>query len=303
MTQRTRRPAPHRWSGPLPEHQPFAAAEHAAKLLAAGLGLTERPDGTHIDIAVVCGSGLGAYPETLTNAEVVAMGEGTGFAAPTVPGHAGRIVAGASGGNRVLAYSGRTHLYEGHHVHRTVHNVRVAAALGAHTVVLTNAAGATYRGLAVGQLVAIGDHINLTGANPLEGPLDDDRSRFVDMSHPYDGRLNQVAHRIGWDMWGDAMTPHTYAAFRGPSYETRAEVRMAAAMGADLVGMSTVCETIAARHCGLGVAAFSLVTNTAAGIGTGTLSHTEVAEVAGAAAERTVEFLTRYTAAISAPTT
>lgn len=285
------------WCGPGVTGDPFAAANHAAELLQADLQIDR------IDVAVVCGSGLGAFAASVDNAREAPMGGAYGFAEPSVAGHAGRIVAGTVGENRVLVYAGRTHLYEGHHVHRCVHNVRVAAALGAKVVVLTNAAGAATNALHVGQLVAIGDHINLTGTNPLEGPLPEARGRFVDMTCPYSIRLNQIAHRIGWDMWEDPMDFHTYAAFRGPSYETRAEVRMACKLGADLVGMSTVCETIAARHCSLEVAAFSLVTNMAAGVSPGPLSHDEVTRIGAERSGETATFLHRFTAAITHPET
>ena len=262
---------------------PASNARYAARQL------RERLDIDGVDIAVVLGSGLSAFAGHLEGSRSVEMGPEFRFPAPTVAGHAGTITAGTVGDNSVLVYAGRVHLYEGHRVDRVVHNVRVAAELGARTVVLTNAAGAVHPGFEVGKLVRIGDHLNLTGANPLIG-YGSDRTPFVDMSDAYSGRIEQIASNLAPEMRSGV-----YAAFCGPSYETPAEVRMARAMGADLVGMSTVLETIAARHLGLEVGAFSLVTNRAAGTGPA-LSHAEVTEVGAAAAGDVVEFLSSLTA-------
>jgi purine-nucleoside phosphorylase len=271
--------------------EPFHNATVAAQRLRGDLGLGD----DQVDVAVVCGSGLGGFLDALDDRVDVAMGATYRFPAPTVPGHTGRIAAGTVGANRVLVLAGRAHLYEGHPVDRVVHGVRTAAALGAHTVVLTNAAGSLRTELEVGALVSISDHLNLTGHNPLMGRLDDDRSRFVDLSAAYDPDLRGLAVSID-----ASMRSGVYACFCGPSYETPAEVAMAGVLGADLVGMSTVCETIAARHAGMTVAAFSLVTNQAAGLGA-ELSHGEVADTAAAAQESTVAFLSEFVAAIPRP--
>jgi purine-nucleoside phosphorylase len=262
---------------------PFANSRYAAGLLREDLEVDS------VDVAVVLGSGLSAFAGALDGSRSVEMGPTYRFPAPSVEGHTGTISVGEVGGRTVLVYAGRVHLYEGHPVDRVVHNVRVAAELGARTVVLTNAAGAVNAELEVGTLVRISDHLNLTGANPLVG-LASDRTRFVDLSDAYSARIDRIASNLR-----PGMRSGVYAAFCGPSYETPAEVRMAAAMGADLVGMSTVLETIAARHLGVEVGAFSLVTNRAAGTGPA-LSHAEVTEVGAAAAGDVVEFLSSLVA-------
>lgn len=267
-------------------HTPFRNANAAATTLRRDLDIDT------IDVAVVCGSGLSGLTDAVGTSRQTRMGSRYLFCEPTVAGHAGDIVAGTIGARNVVVFAGRNHLYEGHTVDRVVHNVRVAAALGARAVVLTNAAGAVNPALHVGQLVSISDHLNLTGANPLEGQLDTEKSRFVDMSDAYSPRLRDLATAIDADI-----DTGVYAAMRGPSYETPAEIAMLTGAGADLVGMSTVCETIAARHCDLEVAAFSLVTNAAAGHGS-QLDHSEVTDVGANSAGRVVNFLTRFIAAM-----
>ncbi len=261
---------------------PFADAATAAAELQAVTG------GRPVEVAVVLGSGLGAFAEALTDSRRLAMDDVHGFVGPTVPGHAGEIVAGRLDGRSVLVLAGRVHLYEGHDPHRVCHGVRTAAALGARVVVLTNAAGAIDPEYDVGSLVRVGDHLNLTGVNPLTGPRDGSQPGFVDLTTAYDADLRAAAAEIDPDMHEGV-----YAALAGPSFETPAEIRMLATMGATLVGMSTACETIASRQLGMRVAAFSLVTNRAAGLGE-PLSHTEVTEVGRAAATSVVEFLTRF---------
>lgn len=264
------------------EPTPFALAATAADELRARL------DGDEVDVAVVLGSGLGAFADALTDARRTPMQDVPGFAGPSVPGHAGEIVAGRLDGCGVLVLAGRVHLYEGHGPHQVCHGVRTAAALGARVVVLTNAAGAIDPAYAVGSLVRIGDHLNLTGQNPLTGPHDGPQPGFVDLTTAYDADLRAIAADVD-----PAMSEGVYAGLAGPSFETPAEIRMLATMGATLVGMSTACETIACRHLGVRVAAFSLVTNRAAGLGE-PLSHEEVTEVGRSAATGTVDFLTRF---------
>jgi purine-nucleoside phosphorylase len=191
-----------------------------------------------------------------------------------VEGHAGRIRSVAVGGRRVLAFLGRTHLYEGRGVEPVVHNVRVAAAAGCRVVVLTNACGGLRAGLSVGDAVLISDHLNLTWRSPLLGP------RFVDLSDVYSARLRRLVREID-----PSIAEGVYAMFPGPQYETPAEVRMAGVLGADLVGMSTVLEAVAARAEGCEVLGISLVTNLAAGLGD-PLDHEEVLAVGRAAATR-----------------
>ena len=209
-------------------------------------------------------------------------------------GHAGQIVVGRLGRHDVLVLAGRVHLYEGRSVHEVCHAVRVAAFAGVRATVLTNAAGGIGADLAVGSLVRITDHVNLSGANPLTGPHDGPQPTFIDMSAAYDPVLRELAATVR-----PGMAEGVYASLAGPSYETPAEIRMLASIGADLVGMSTVCETIALRHLGVRVAGVSLVTNRAAGLGE-PLSHGEVTAVGRAAADDIVSFLSAYLPAVAA---
>jgi purine-nucleoside phosphorylase len=251
--------------------EPWARAAHSAELI------TERLGGG-FDIAVVLGSGLGAAAERLGQASMT-MAE-AGFPATNVVCHSGTVLAGTVGGARVLVLAGRVHLYEGHHPRAVVHGVRTAARLGVRRLLLTNAAGGIRPGLQVGDLVAISDHLNLTGANPLIGTHDLPHERFVDVSNLYP--LAPVVAAAGGIETG------VYAALPGPSYETPAEIRMLATLGADLVGMSTVLEALAAHALGVQVGGLSLVTNAAAGLG-GELSHEEVTEVGAARAGAVVD--------------
>jgi purine-nucleoside phosphorylase len=204
------------------------------------------------------------------------MTELPGFAPPAVPGHHGRIRVVEIGSRRALIFLGRTHLYEGHGVAAVVHGVRTALAAGVTTVVLTNAAGGTRpEHQNVGDPVLISDHLNLTGHNPIGGP------KFVDLTDAYSPALRTLAREIEPDL-----AEGVYAALPGPSYETPAEIRMLRTLGADLVGMSTVPETIAAREGGAAVLGISLVTNIAAGLAGRPLDHQEVLAAGRAAAER-----------------
>jgi purine-nucleoside phosphorylase len=210
-----------------------------------------------------------------------------GFLPPAVAGHAGRVRSVAVAGKRVLVLLGRTHLYEGRGVGAVVHGVRVAAAAGCRTVVLTNAAGGLRAGMAVGQPVLVADHLNLTGASPVAGPLPAGvPARFVDLTETYAPRLRALARLVD-----PALAEGVYAGLGGPHYETPAEIRMLRALGADLVGMSTVWEAIAARHLGLDVLAVSLVTNLAAGLSGAALDHAEVLAAGRASAERMGDLL------------
>jgi purine-nucleoside phosphorylase len=199
-----------------------------------------------------------------------------GFAPPGVSGHAGMIRTVEADGKRALVFLGRTHLYEGRGVDSVVHGVRTALSAGVRTVVLTNAAGGLRpESQQVGDPVLIADHLNLSGANPLAG------SKFVDLSEAYSSRLRDLAREVE-----PGLPEGVYAALRGPSYETPAEIRMLRTMGADLVGMSTVLETIAAREGGADVLGVSLVTNIAAGLAGHPLDHQEVLAAGRAAATR-----------------
>lgn len=234
-----------------------------------------------VEIAVVLGSGMSDVLGDPTGG--LPMGAHLRFGTPRVPGHAGTVRVDDIAGRRCLIYAGRVHLYEGHRPDQVVHNVAVAAALGAHTILLTNAAGGIRDDLSVGQIVAISDHLNLTGVNPLVGRPDG----FVDLTDCYSPRIRHLARRIH-----PGIPEGVYAAFGGPSYETPAEVRAARTLGADMVGMSTVLEAITARWYGLDVAGVSLITNRAAGCG-GAPTHSEVTAVSAEAGPQMGEFLTR----------
>ncbi len=251
---------------------PRGAAQAAAEHLAAATGVERH------DIALVLGSGWGGAADLIgeTVAELPST-EVPGFAAPAVVGHVGtlRSIRVHGSGKHALVLGARTHLYEGRGVRAVVHGVRTAAAAGARTLVLTNGCGGLREEWTAGTPVLISDHINLTATSPVEG------ANFVDLTDLYSSRLRAVAREI------DPSLPEgVYVQFRGPHYETPAEVRMAQRIGGDLVGMSTALEAIAAREAGLEVLGVSLVTNLAAGISATPLSHAEVIEAGQAAGPR-----------------
>jgi purine-nucleoside phosphorylase len=261
------------------EHRdPFALATDAAAELRRATGVDRH------DVAVVLGSGWGPAVDDLGEATGdLPVTELPGFPAPTAVGHTGTIRSVDAGGLRVLALSGRVHLYEGHPPATVVHGVRTAIAAGAGIVVLTNACGGITQGLSVGQPVLIRDHINYTGVSPLTGPPPPEPypSRFTDLTDGYSPRLRALVREIEPDV-----PECVYMGFHGPEYETPAEVRMARTLGADLVGMSTVLEAIAARHLRAEVLGLSLVTNLAAGLATEEITGDHVVEVANAASAR-----------------
>ncbi len=237
-------------------------------------------------VASVLGSGLSSYANQLPGAIAIPYSEIPGFPVPKVAGHAGTAYSVELSGVPILILAGRAHFYEGHSLEQVVFAVRAAIAAGAGSVLLTNASGGCGDGRAAGDLVLLRDHLNLTGHNPLFGPNEDRLgTRFPDMSAAYDPGLRAIAHQTASEVDVD-LEEGVYAWFTGPTYETPAEVQMAKRLGADLVGMSTVPETIAARHMGARVIAISLVTNLAAGISPVPLSHADVQETADAARER-----------------
>jgi purine-nucleoside phosphorylase len=257
---------------------PDALAATAAQALTSALG------GAH-DVAVVMGSGWAPAADAFGATEAsIAIGELPGFAAPTAVGHGGEVRSVRVGDRKVLLFLGRTHLYEGRGVEPVVHGVRTAAAAGVRTVILTNAAGGLAPDHRVGQAVVIADHLNLTARSPLVG------ANFVDLTDLYSARLRALAREID-----PALTEGVYAALPGPHYETPAEIRMLRTLGADLVGMSTALEAIAARAAGLEVFGLSMVTNAAAGITGEVLDHQEVLAAGKAAAGRLGEFLVEFT--------
>ncbi len=246
-------------------------------------------------VGVVLGSGLGGFAARLSPSVAIPFEEIPEFPVPRVPGHAGRLVVGelaaAEGPVPIAAMEGRVHVYEGWKADEVAFGVRVLGRLGVRALFLTNAAGGVNPEYAPGDLVRIADHLNLTGASPLTGPNDASLGpRFPDLSAAWDPRLGAIlveeAARLGIPLRSGV-----YAGVAGPSYETPAEVRMLRALGADLVGMSTVLEAIAARHMGLAVAGVSLVANRAAGLSAGPLGHDEVQRAAAAAAERIGDLL------------
>jgi purine-nucleoside phosphorylase len=228
------------------------------------------------DTAIVLGSGLGDFADTLLEAVATPYADLPHWPAAKVIGHEGRLVIGNAGGRRIAALSGRAHLYEGHDLRTVVFGVRVMARLGVTRVILTNAAGGINTGFAQGALMIIDDHINMLGTNPLIGPNDDRLGpRFPDMSEVYSSRLRQLADEAARAR--DIPVSHgVYVAVHGPSYETPAEIRFFRTIGADAVGMSTVPEAIAARHMGIEVLGISCITNMAAGILPQPLVHDEV---------------------------
>ncbi|BDZ40905.1 purine nucleoside phosphorylase [Paraoerskovia sediminicola] len=258
-----------------PTTDPFAVARDAAEHIAGATGID------HHDLALVLGSGWGAAADLVgeTVAEIPTH-EIPGFTRPAVAGHGSttrsiRIERPDGQVRHALVLGSRTHLYEGRGVRRVVHGVRTAAATGAGSIVLTNGCGGLHPSWRPGTPVLIKDHLNLTATSPLEG------ATFVDLTDVYSPRLRELARSVD-----DSLAEGVYAQFPGPHYETPAEVRMAGVLGADLVGMSTTLEAIAARHCGLDVLGISLVTNLAAGIGVHALSHEEVIEAGREAGPR-----------------
>ena len=264
-------------SNPLddPHAAPFEVARTAAADIARLTGVE------HHDIALTLGSGWGKAADLIgeTVATIPAT-DVTGFSKPALEGHVGSLRSiRTPKGKHVLVIGARTHYYEGHGPRRVVHSVRTAAATGAKTMVLTNGAGGIKPSWKPGQPVLISDHINLTGASPLEG------ATFIDLTDLYSVRLRDVARMVD-----PTLDEGVYCQFRGPQYETPAEVRMAKTIGGHIVGMSTALEAIAARQAGMEILGFSLITNMAAGIQTTPLSHQEVIE-AGKAAEPVISAL------------
>jgi purine-nucleoside phosphorylase len=230
-------------------------------------------------IAIVLGSGLGDLAERIGAAVRIPYAQIPGFHVPTVVGHKGELVIGALGDKQVIAQSGRFHAYEGHSAEVTALPVRVFAGLGVRTLLLTNAAGGIRRSFKAGTLMLLADHLNLTGRNPLVGPVRAGEERFPDMTDPYDRALRELARTVAKER-DVRLEEGVYAGLLGPTYETPAEVRMLEKLGADAVGMSTVLEVIAARAQGMRCLAVSTITNPAAGISPTPLSHKEVMEAA-----------------------
>ena len=262
-----------------------------------------------VDVAVVLGSGLGGFADQLPASQAMAYTEIPGFPEPPskqgapVQGHSGRLLVAdtrtsAGSAQRVACLQGRFHYYEGYTLPQVVHPVRVMRQLGAHTLIVTNAAGGLNPAFRSGDLMLITDHLNLMGNHPLRGPNDEVLGpRFPDMTHAYDPALLTLA-RSAARTQTVALREGIYAAVCGPTYETPAEVRMLQTLGADAVGMSTVPEVIAARHMGMRVLGISCITNAAAGLSTQALSHDEVLATGQQASDRFSTLLTQIIATL-----
>ncbi|MFV1990669.1 MAG: purine-nucleoside phosphorylase [Acidimicrobiales bacterium] len=265
------------------DRSPFEVAAEAA------LALTDSFDGSSPAIAVVLGPGWASAAERLGTVGVqIPMVDLPGFPEPRVEGHSGMISLLEVHGRQVVVLAGRSHLYEGHSAHVVVHAVRTAVLAGCETVVLTNAAGSLHPEWNPGTPVLISDQLNLTGTTPMIGddPPERFNGRFCDLTDAYSPELRAVARAAD-----GSLAEGVYAGMFGGAYETPSEIRMLSTMGADLVGMSTVLECIAARHLGAEVLGISLVTNLAAGLAPDGLHHGEVLEAAAAAADRVVTLL------------
>jgi xanthosine phosphorylase len=262
--------------------------------VAAAAAIRERAPGFTPRAGLVLGSGLGALVDELEDAVTVPYADIPGFRVGTVAGHAGALTLGTLDGTPVACFQGRSHVYEGIEASAITTPVRTLQALGAEILVLTNAAGSLRQEAGPGSLVALSDHINLQGFNPLVG-LNDDAvgPRFPSLAEAYDPELRAGLHRAA-DELGTTLHDGVYLAVSGPSFETPAEIRAFKTMGADLVGMSTVPEAIVARHCGLRVAAVSVVTNLAEGMGDVALSHEQTLEEGKRGAERLAPLLRRW---------
>jgi xanthosine phosphorylase len=246
----------------------------------AAAAIRARAGGLAPRAALVLGSGLGSIADRIARPIAIGYDEIPGFPRPSVEGHVGRLVLGELGGLPVACLQGRVHLYEGAAPRDLRHYIRTLKVLGCEVLVLTNAAGSLRREAGAGSLMLITDHINLQPVNPLAGPNDDEFGpRFPDLDEAYDAALRAQLHAAARDS-GLTLHDGVYLALLGPSFETPAEIRAYARLGADAVGMSTVPEAIVARHCGLRVAALSAITNLAVGLGDTPLSHEQTLAVA-----------------------
>jgi purine-nucleoside phosphorylase len=266
-----------------------AAAQAAADAVRARLGVRAPV------AAIVLGSGLGELAARITSPVRVPYAEIPGFHATNVAGHRGELIHGTLAGREVLALAGRFHMYEGHSAAAAAFPVRLLHALGARVLFVSNAAGGIRRSFAPGDLMIIEDHVNLMFRNPLFGAVEQGDDRFPDMSAPWSPRLNALLREAGAKA-GVALQSGVYAGLLGPSYETPAEVRMLATLGADAVGMSTVPEAIVAAAIKMEMAGVSLITNAAAGISATPLSHAEVVDAGAKAAGSFCALVTEFVA-------
>lgn len=256
------------------------------------------PTATPPILGVVLGSGLGAFADSLQQASSVPYEQIPHLAGPAVSGHPGQLWFGRVGGVQVACLQGRVHAYEGHPVERVVFGVRLLAGLGCRAVLLSNAAGGIRDDLRPGSLLLISDHLNLTGRNPLVGPVASG-ARFPDMTTAYDSELRELGREAA-EQLNLGLAEGVYAGVLGPSYETPSEIRMLRALGADAVGMSTVLEVIALRQLGVRVGGVSVITNRAAGLSQTLLDHADVEATARRVRRVFVEFLGRWATLVGA---
>lgn len=254
------------------------AARAAADVIRARIDVSPR-------IGIILGSGLGGIADAMEVAGRISYGDVPGFPPATVVGHAGELIGGTLGGTPVVALSGRFHMYEGHDARLSAFPVRVLRALGARVLVVSNASGAVRADIEPGSILLLRDHVNFMFRNPLIGPVERGDERFPDMSEPYDRDLRELALDVARAQ-GVTLREGVYFGLLGPSYETRAEVRMLALLGADVVGMSTVPEVIVARALGMRVLGLSCVTNLACGLAAAPITHEEVIETTARVATR-----------------
>lgn len=262
------------------------ASEAARYILAKAKGRTPR-------VAVVLGSGLAGVAEAVEDGIEIPYSEIPHFVSSTVEGHAGKLIIGSCGGVDVVLMKGRVHFYEGYSMEEVTVPVRVFNLMGIRSLILTNAAGGAAPHLSPGSLMAITDHINMMGENPLRGPNDDRFGpRFPDMTAVYTPSYVEAAHDIAREI-GVVLFEGVYMALCGPTYETPTEIRMMRKLGADAVGMSTVPEATVARHCGMKVLAISCITNVAAGLTSAEINHNEVMTVGERAGKQIAELIVR----------
>src|SRR5256714_422785 len=271
-------------------------AEAAGRAAAA---IRSRAD-VHPTLAIILGSGLGGLAKKIVDAVRIPFVNIPGFPEATVVGHEGAVIVGTLGGREIVALSGRFHVYEGHPASLAAFPVRVFRALGARDLFVSNAAGGISPKLAVGDLMAISDHLNLMGTNPLVGDLQEGDTRFPDMTDAYDPGLRRIL-RTSAEKLGIALREGVYAGLLGPSYETPSEVKMLRMLGADAVGMSTVPEVIVARALRMRVAGVSCITNAAAGVTGAALSHAEVLETTNRVSSAFESLVTEFVERTSSP--
>jgi purine-nucleoside phosphorylase len=270
------------------------ASEASRYILAKAKAQTPR-------VAVVLGSGLGAVAEAVEDAVEISYSEIPHFVTSTVHGHDGKLIIGSCAGVETVLMKGRFHFYEGYTMEEVTLPVRVFSLLGIRSLILTNAAGGAAPHLSTGSLMAITDHINAMGENPLRGPNDGRFGpRFPDMSGIYTPAYLEAAHDVARDI-GVVLYEGVYMGLRGPTYETPAEIRMMRKLGADAVGMSTVPEATVARHCGIKVLAISCITNVAAGLTSAEINHEEVMTVGERTGKQLSELIVRVIPRLLAP--